>query len=44
MRILEPHRAAGAYALNVLAAPDAFRFEEHLAECPACGIQVREFG
>ncbi|MFD9502915.1 zf-HC2 domain-containing protein [Streptomyces sp. NPDC060035] len=44
MRILEPHRDAGAYALGVLGAADAFRFEEHLTECSACGVQVREFG
>lgn len=44
MRIIEPHRDAGAYALGVLGAADAFRFEEHLTECSACGVQVREFG
>ena len=44
MRILEPHRDAGAYALGVLGAADAFRFEEHLAQCPECGLRVREFG
>ncbi|WP_329205046.1 zf-HC2 domain-containing protein [Streptomyces sp. NBC_00683] len=44
MRILEPHRDVGAYVLGVLGAADAFRFEEHLTECSACGVQVREFG
>lgn len=43
MRIIEPHRDAGAYALRVLGAADVFRFEEHLAECSACGVRVREF-
>ncbi|MFC9247470.1 zf-HC2 domain-containing protein [Streptomyces sp. NPDC057136] len=40
----EHRRASGAYALGVLGAAGAFRFEEHLAECPACRCQVREFG
>ncbi|MER5178386.1 zf-HC2 domain-containing protein [Streptomyces sp. NPDC002896] len=44
MRSLERHRDAGAYALGVLDAADAFRFEEHLMECPACVAQVSEFG
>ncbi|MGW4231890.1 hypothetical protein ACWEF9_21780 [Streptomyces sp. NPDC004980] len=44
MRIPEPHRDAGAYSLGVLGAADAFRFEEHLAECSECGVRVREFG
>ncbi|MGW8888746.1 zf-HC2 domain-containing protein [Streptomyces sp. NPDC055749] len=37
-------RASGAYALGVLGAAGAFRFEEHLAGCPACRWQVSEFG
>ncbi|MBA2947015.1 zf-HC2 domain-containing protein [Streptomyces himalayensis] len=44
MRSLERHRDAGAYALGVLDATDAFRFEEHLMECPGCVAQVSEFG
>ncbi|MFJ6852523.1 zf-HC2 domain-containing protein [Streptomyces sp. NPDC091271] len=44
MRAIELHRDAGAYALGVLGAADACRFEEHLAGCPACAVQVREFG
>ncbi|OAH11049.1 zf-HC2 domain-containing protein [Streptomyces jeddahensis] len=44
MRSLDRHRDAGAYALGVLDATDAFRFEEHLMECPACVAQVSEFG
>ncbi|MEU8675341.1 zf-HC2 domain-containing protein [Streptomyces sp. NPDC048560] len=39
----ELRRASGAYALGVLGAAGAFRFEEHLAECPACRCQVHEF-
>ncbi|MFH9613695.1 hypothetical protein ACH4MM_08065 [Streptomyces pratensis] len=39
-----PHRDAGAYALGVLGAADACRFELHLTECCACVVQVREFG
>ncbi|MFJ8885792.1 zf-HC2 domain-containing protein [Streptomyces sp. NPDC102402] len=44
MRAIELHRDAGAYALGVLGAADSCRFEEHLAECSACVVQVREFG
>jgi hypothetical protein len=44
MRSLERHRDAGAYALGVLDAADAFRFEEHLMECPGCVAQVSGFG
>lgn len=44
MRTPHPHRDTGAYALGVLGAADAFRFEEHLAGCPACAVRVREFG
>ncbi|MEU9097447.1 zf-HC2 domain-containing protein [Streptomyces sp. NPDC048361] len=38
------HRDAGAYALGVLGAADAFRFEEHLAGCVPCGALLAEFG
>lgn len=44
MPATEPHRDAGAYALGVLGVADACRFEQHLVECNACVIQVREFG
>ncbi|MGW9132515.1 anti-sigma factor family protein [Streptomyces sp. NPDC055681] len=44
MRTPEPHRNVGAYALGVLGAADAFRFEEHLAQCPLCEIRAAEFG
>ena len=42
MRSLERHRDVGAYALGVLDAADAFRFEDHLGECPQCAMQIRE--
>ncbi|MFD8522548.1 zf-HC2 domain-containing protein [Streptomyces capillispiralis] len=44
MRSLERHRDVGAYALGVLDEADAFRFEDHLTECPRCTVQVTEFG
>ncbi|MEU3344752.1 zf-HC2 domain-containing protein [Streptomyces sp. NPDC006700] len=44
MRSLERHRDAGAYALGMLDEADAFRFEDHLAECPRCAAHVTEFG
>ncbi|MGW1544896.1 zf-HC2 domain-containing protein [Streptomyces sp. NPDC002309] len=44
MRSLERHRDVGAYALGVLDETDAFRFEDHLMECPQCTVQVTEFG
>ncbi|MER6981167.1 zf-HC2 domain-containing protein [Streptomyces carpinensis] len=44
MRSLERHRDVGAYALGVLDEADAFRFEDHLMECPRCTAQVTEFG
>ncbi|MER7486817.1 zf-HC2 domain-containing protein [Streptomyces sp. NPDC126497] len=43
MRSLERHRDVGAYALGVLDEADAFRFEDHLTECPRCAVQVTEF-
>ncbi|MGA4845233.1 zf-HC2 domain-containing protein [Streptomyces sp. G5(2025)] len=42
MRSLERHRDAGAYALGVLDEADTFRFEEHLAGCPACVLALDE--
>ncbi|WP_217240059.1 zf-HC2 domain-containing protein [Streptomyces sp. AC555_RSS877] len=44
MRSLERHRDVGAYALGVLDEADAFRFEDHLMECPRCAVHVTEFG
>ncbi|MFJ4830682.1 zf-HC2 domain-containing protein [Streptomyces sp. NPDC088747] len=43
MRSLERHRDVGAYALGVLNEADAFRFEDHLMECPQCATHVSEF-
>ncbi|TXS48313.1 zf-HC2 domain-containing protein [Streptomyces sp. OR43] len=37
-------RDVGAYVLEVLGAADAFRFEEHLEDCPRCAGAVVEFG
>ncbi|MGP4043562.1 anti-sigma factor family protein [Streptomyces sp. 2A115] len=42
MRSLERHRDVGAYALGVLDEAEAFRFEDHLMECPQCAVQIRE--
>ncbi|WP_031185365.1 zf-HC2 domain-containing protein [Streptomyces sp. NRRL F-5635] len=44
MRSLERHGDVGAYALGVLEEAEAFRFEDHLMECPRCAAQVTEFG
>jgi hypothetical protein len=44
MRSLERHRDVGAYALGVLDEAEAFRFEDHLMECPRCTAHVTEFG
>ncbi|GHK03826.1 zf-HC2 domain-containing protein [Streptomyces sp. NPDC003753] len=43
MRSLERHRDVGAYALGVLDEAEAFRFEDHLMECPTCAAHVTEF-
>ncbi|MEU1167695.1 FHA domain-containing protein, partial [Streptomyces sp. NPDC005921] len=43
-RSLERHRDVGAYALGVLDEAEAFRFEDHLMECPRCAAHVTEFG
>lgn len=43
MRSLEGHRDVGAYALGVLDEAEAFRFEDHLMECPSCTAHVSEF-
>ncbi|XQE84892.1 zf-HC2 domain-containing protein [Streptomyces microflavus] len=42
MQTTEPHIRVGAYALGVLGRADAFRFEEHLEECPQCRARARE--
>ncbi|MDQ0792466.1 zf-HC2 domain-containing protein [Streptomyces sp. B1I3] len=44
MRPTECPQDAAAYALGVLGAADAFRFEEHLAGCTACAVRVGQFG
>ncbi|MFC8102317.1 zf-HC2 domain-containing protein [Streptomyces sp. NPDC057363] len=44
MRSLERHRDVGAYALGVLDEAEAFRFEDHLMDCPRCAARVTEFG
>jgi hypothetical protein len=44
MRSLERHRDVAAYALGVLDEAEAFRFEDHLMECPSCTTHVTEFG
>src|SRR5690349_18741341 len=44
MRSQERHRDVAAYALGVLDEADAFRFEDHLMECPRCAAHVTEFG
>ncbi|MCX5386897.1 zf-HC2 domain-containing protein [Streptomyces sp. NBC_00083] len=38
------HQDAGAYALGVLGAADAFRYEEHLVGCVPCRALLAEFG
>ncbi|HET6858963.1 MAG TPA: zf-HC2 domain-containing protein [Streptomyces sp.] len=37
------HWDVGAYALGVLDPADAFRFEEHLSDCPTCAVRLSEF-
>ncbi|MFL4908672.1 zf-HC2 domain-containing protein [Streptomyces sp. MMS24-I2-30] len=44
MRSLERHRDVGAYALGVLDEAEAFRFEDHLMECPHCAAHLTGFG
>ncbi|MEV5440594.1 zf-HC2 domain-containing protein [Streptomyces sp. NPDC052682] len=44
MRSLERHHDVGAYALGVLDEVEAFRFEDHLMECPRCAAEVTELG
>lgn len=43
MRTPEIHRDVGAYALGVLDAADAFRFEDHLMDCPHCTLLLGDF-
>lgn len=44
MRPTQPvqHTDAGAYALGVLDAADAARFEEHLADCDRCAAELED--
>ncbi|MFG3101080.1 zf-HC2 domain-containing protein [Streptomyces sp. NPDC048182] len=44
MRSLERHRDVGAYTLGVLDEADAFRFEDHLSQCPLCALRLSELG
>lgn len=44
MRTLDLHRDVGAYALGVLGPRDAFRFEDHLMDCPQCALLLDDFG
>lgn len=39
----EDHFDVAAYALGVLDERDAARFEEHLAECPTCALELESF-
>ncbi|MEW2544339.1 zf-HC2 domain-containing protein [Streptomyces sp. NPDC047002] len=39
-----PHHDAASYALGVLDPGDAYRFEDHLMECPHCSFEVTGFG
>ncbi|MCX4746217.1 anti-sigma factor [Kitasatospora sp. NBC_01287] len=39
----EAHTLAGAYAAHALAEDERAAFERHLAQCPACALDVREF-
>lgn len=36
------HQLTGAYALDALDAEERRAFEEHLATCPSCAVEVRE--
>ncbi|MFF0448755.1 zf-HC2 domain-containing protein [Streptomyces sp. NPDC004609] len=44
MSIQQRHEDVAAYALGVLEPGDAFLFEEHLADCVICTVQLSEFG
>ncbi|MET7620071.1 zf-HC2 domain-containing protein [Streptomyces sp. NPDC005408] len=43
MSMQQRHRDVAAYALGVLEPADVFRFEEHLAECVRCTVQLSDF-
>ncbi|MCZ7456677.1 zf-HC2 domain-containing protein [Streptomyces sp. WMMC940] len=43
MNLREQHRDVAAYALGVLDPVDAFRFEEHLADCGLCALRLSDF-
>ncbi|MFI6284120.1 zf-HC2 domain-containing protein [Streptomyces sp. NPDC051018] len=44
MSIQQRHEDVAAYALGVLEPGDAFLFEEHLADCVICTVQLSDFG
>ncbi|MFD7663636.1 anti-sigma factor domain-containing protein [Streptomyces sp. NPDC059788] len=43
MSIADLHTATGAYVLHALPPAERATFERHLAACPACAEEVREF-
>ncbi len=43
MSMQQRHQDVAAYALGVLEPADAFSFEEHLAECVMCTVQLSDF-
>lgn len=43
MSMRERHQDVAAYALGVLEPEDAYRFEEHLAECVSCAVRLSDF-
>ncbi|MBW1596013.1 anti-sigma factor domain-containing protein [Streptomyces sp. JJ38] len=43
MSTVDLHTLTGAYALHALSGAEREEFEQHLAVCPACAQEVREF-
>ncbi|MGW6458010.1 anti-sigma factor family protein, partial [Streptomyces sp. NPDC055078] len=43
MSLQQRHQDVAAYALGVLEPADAYRFEEHLADCVLCTVQLSDF-
>jgi anti-sigma-K factor RskA len=43
MKPADLHTLTGAYALDALDDDERREFEAHLAECPACQLEIREF-
>ncbi|MDT8915227.1 anti-sigma factor [Amycolatopsis sp. PS_44_ISF1] len=43
MTSAEAHTLTGAYALDAVTGPERERFEQHLAQCESCAMEVREF-